>query len=200
MRQVKIIEQLSLDGVIQAPGAPDEDRDGGFRHGGWAMRFQDPVVMEAIEGVHGAAFDLLLGRRTYDIWSGYWPTAGSGPLADRFNGATKYVATHRPESLGWGPAVALGPDLAAGVREIKAAAGPDLVVWGSSSVVASLLEQGLADELVLIVYPVLMGTGKRLVASDAAPCELELVESRAGKRGVVVNRFRPAAVPAPARP
>jgi dihydrofolate reductase len=126
MRKIRIIEHISLDGVIQAPGGPNED--GHYPHGGWAVPHSDPAVREAIDAGHGNAFDLLLGRRTYDIWSDYWPKAENGPMADSLNAATKYVATHRPDSLGWGPVEDLGPDIAEGVRHIKAKDGPDLIV------------------------------------------------------------------------
>ena len=131
MRKIRIIEFISLDGVIQAPGGPGEDGD--YPYGGWAAPHGDPALGEAIDAAHGEAFDLLLGRRTYDIWSGYWPKAGKSPMADSLNAATKYVATHRPDSLGWGPAEGLGADIVEGIRRIKVNKGPDLIVWGSST-------------------------------------------------------------------
>ena len=108
MRKLTILEYISLDGIVQAPGGPDEDRDGGFAHGGWSAPFDDPVLDEAVSTAHSAPFDLLLGRRTYDIWSGHWPHAPASPIADAFNTATKFVVTHRPKSLAWGPAEGLG--------------------------------------------------------------------------------------------
>lgn len=191
MRKLTILEHVSLDGIIQAPGGPDEDRDGGFAYGGWAAPHDDPAGGEAIEAAHGARFDLLIGRRTYDIWAGYWPQA-EGPMADQINGATKYVATHRPESLAWDPAEAIGGDFAADVRRIKASAGPDLIVWGSSSLTSPLISEGLADELILMIFPVLIGTGKRLFGGGAAPSELKLIRSRTGESGVMVNTYVPA--------
>ncbi|MFN3911425.1 dihydrofolate reductase family protein [Hyphomonas sp.] len=192
MRRIKILEYISLDGIIQAPGGPGEDTDGGFAHGGWSAPFDDPAMDDAIGAAHGTGFDLLLGRRTYDIWAGYWPNAGDSPMADSLNNATKFVATHRRESLSWGPAEALGADIVAGIRRIKAQAGPDLVVWGSSSVTPVLLEHGLADEVLLIVVPVLLGTGKRFFADGTPPCTLKLVRTRTGASGVLVNTYEPA--------
>src|SRR5438034_10384267 len=107
MRKIRIIEQVALDGVIQAPGGPDEDRDGDYAHGGWAMRYCDTAILEAIAAAQGNSFDLLLGRRTYDIFASYWPKAESSPIADGLKAATKFVATHRPDSLGWVPVVDL---------------------------------------------------------------------------------------------
>ncbi len=190
MRKVRIIEHISLDGVIQAPGAPNEDGD--YPYGGWAVPHSDPAGGEAIVAAHSEAFDLLLGRRTYDIFSGHWPKAGKSPMADSLNAATKYVATHRPDSLGWGPAEGLGPDIVEGVRRIKAKDGPDLIVWGSSTLTPVLLEHGLADEIVLLVFPVLLGRGKRFFSDAAPPRELALVGTKAASSGVIISTYRPS--------
>jgi dihydrofolate reductase len=176
--------------VIQAPGGPDEDRDGNFEHGGWIVPHSDPAVGEAIVAAHGKAFDLLLGRRTYDIWSDYWPKITNNPMADSLNGATKYVATHRPDSLGWGPVEDLGAHIAEGVRGVKSTEGPDLIVWGSSTLTPVLLEQGLADEVLLFVYPVLLGQGKRLFSDSASPRELALVSTKTAASGVLMTTYR----------
>ncbi len=188
MRKIRIIEQISLDGVIQAPGGRDEDGD--YAYGGWAMLFFDTAILEAIIAAQGRSFDLLLGRRTYDIWASYWPKTENGPIADGLNAATKYVATHRPDSLGWGPVEDLGADIMEGVRGVKSKDGPDLIVWGSSTLTSVLLEQGLVDEVVLIVYPVLLGLGKRFFSDSAAPRELALVSTKATSTGVLVNTYR----------
>jgi dihydrofolate reductase len=175
--------------VIQAPGGPGEDGD--YPYGGWTVPHADPAVGEVIVAAHREAFDLLLGRRTYDIWSGYWPKTGKSPMADSLNAATKYVATHRPESLKWGPVEGLGQDIVEGVRRIKAKDGPDLIVWGSSTLTLVLLEHGLADEVLLLVYPVLLGTGKRFFSDGAPPRELALVGTKAASSGVVISTYRP---------
>lgn len=187
MRTIRIIEHMSLDGVIQAPGGRNEDGD--YPYGGWIAPYADPVVGEAIMAAHSARFDLLLGRRTYDIWSDYWPHAAASSMADSLNAATKHVVTHRPESLTWGPVVALGPDVAESVRRLKAADGPDLIVWGSSTLTPVLIGHGLADEVVLLVYPVLLGTGKRFFSDVVPPRELTLLGSAAGTTGVVVCTY-----------
>ena len=190
MRKIKIIEHISLDGVIQAPGGPEEDPSG-FAYGGWAGPHADPEAGGDIVAAHGDAFDLLLGRRTYDIWSGHWPKAPKSPMADSINAATKYVATHRPKSLEWGPAEDLGADIVEGIRRVKEKSGPQLIVWGSSTLTPVLLEHGLADELMLLVFPVLLGTGKRIFSKVTPPRELALVSTKAVGSGVIISTYKP---------
>ena len=153
----------------------------------WPTRSAMPTPAAAAQG---RSFDLLLGRRTYDIWAGYWPKAENSPIADGLNAATKYVATHRPDSLGWGPVEDLGADIIEGVRGIKSKDGPDLIVWGSSTLTSVLLEQGLVDEVLLLVYPVLLGRGKRFFSDSADPRELALVSTKAASSGVLMNTYR----------
>ena len=183
-RKLRIFEHISLDGVIAPAG------DGDFAQGGWQVPYRSPGGAEALAEVQGSRIDLLLGRRTYDLWAGYWPKVKGGPFADGLNAATKYVATHRPDSLGWGPAKALGADIVEGVRSIKSQGGPDLIVWGSSTLTSVLLEQGLVDEVVLIVYPVLLGRGKRCFSDSADPRELALVSTKTTPTGVLLNIYR----------
>jgi dihydrofolate reductase len=189
MRKLKIIEHISLDGVIQAPGGPNEDGD--YPYGGWSVPFRDPAVGEAVVAAHSKPFDLLLGRHTYDIWSGHWPKA-TNPFADSINAATKYVATHRPNTLAWGPFESLGPDIIEGVRRVKATNGPDLILWGSSTLTPMLLEHGLADEVLLLVFPVLLGKGKRFFSDGAAPRTLALASSKTAPSGVIISTYTPA--------
>ena len=190
MRKLTIMEHISLDGVVQSPGGRTEDDQNGFTHGGWSMRYSDQVIGKAIVAAHDRNFDLLLGRRTYDIWAGYWPNIHEGMIANSFNAATKYVATHRPESLGWGPVQDLGADIAEGIRNLKATGGPDLLLWGSSTLTPVLLENGLADEIILIVYPVFLGRGKRFFSDNAYPQELKLIDNNVGESGVFYNTYR----------
>ena len=184
MRKIRIMEHVSLDGVISPPGDSD------FARGGWSAPYRAPTGAVALAEAQGATFDLLLGRRTYDLWADFWPKVKGGPFADGLNAATKYVATHRPESLGWGPVRDLGTDVMAGVRRVKSTDGPDLVVWGSSTLTSVLLEQGLVDEVVLVVYPVLLGQGKRFFSVSADPRELALVSTKATSTGVLINTYR----------
>lgn len=189
MRRIKIIEHISLDGVIQAPGGPNEDPP--YAHGGWSVPYGSPEGGATIFEAHGEAFDLLLGRHTYDIFSGFWPKAPKSPIAERLNAATKYVATHRPNDLEWGPAEALGPDIVEGVRRVKEKTGPQLIVWGSSTLTPVLLQHGLADEVFLLIFPVLLGSGKRIFAEGTPPRELALVSSKSLPSGVIVSTYRP---------
>lgn len=184
MRPLKVIEHVSLDGVIQH--SADE---GDFPYSGWIGPYRTPAGLDAVLAAQGERFDLLLGRRTYDLWSVAWGKAPSSPMADGINAATKYVATHRPESLAWGPAEGLGPDIVAGIHRLKAQDGPTLILWGSSTLTSTVLEHGLADEVLLLVYPVLLGTGKRLFADGTPARALELVGTHAMPSGVILSTY-----------
>jgi dihydrofolate reductase len=182
MRKIRIFEHISLDGVIE--------HDGDYAYGAWTAPYRSAAGLAAVIEAHGTGFDLLLGRRTYDIWADYWPKAGKSPMADALNAATKYVATHRPDSLGWRPVKDLGSDIIEGVRGIKSKDGPDLIVWGSSTLTSVLLRQGLVDEVVLLVYPVLLGRGKRILSDRVDARELALVSTKATSTGVLMNTYR----------
>jgi dihydrofolate reductase len=185
MPKLKLYEHISLDGVVQH--SVDENN---FAYGDWTAPYRSPAGMEALLAAHGEKFDLLLGRRTYDAWSNFWPKAPSSPMADRLNAATKYVVTNRPDSLAWGPFEAIGPNLIEDVRRIKAQDGPDLVLWGSSKLTSSLIEAGLAEELFLIVYPVLLGTGKRIFSEGTPPHTFELLSTKTTPTGVLLNQYK----------
>ncbi|MEO8620229.1 MAG: dihydrofolate reductase family protein [bacterium] len=187
MRKLKIIEHISLDGVIQH--SADDDN---FPYSDWTAPYRTPAGREAMLAAYGERFDLLLGRRTYDMWSGFWPKAPSSPLGDGLNAATKFVATHRPESLDWGPFAAVGPDLVEGIRRIKLQDGPNLVISGSSTLTTMLIAHGLADEVLLAVYPVLLGTGKRFFAEGTPAHALELAHTQAFPSGIVLNSYKVA--------
>ena len=187
MRKLTIIEHISLDGVIQHSSDDDD-----FPCSDWTAPYRTPAGRDAMLAAYGESFDLLLGRRTYDIWSGFWPKAPSSPMADRLNAATKYIATHRPESLEWGPFEGLGPDIVDGIRRIKSQDGPGLVLSGSSTLTSTVLERGLADEVVLIVSPVLLGTGKRFLAEGTPARAFELVSSQATPSGVILSHYKVA--------
>ena len=174
MRKLKLIEHISLDGVIQV----GHDKDDDFQYGDWTAPYRSPAGLAMVLSEWGERFDLLIGRRTYDQWSSFWPKAPKSPMADRLNAATKYVVTHRPESLEWGPFQGIGPDLVEGVRAIKAKDGPDLILSGSSTLTSTLLEHELADEMLLLVNPVLWARGNACLRR-----ELHRAHSRSRARG-----------------
>ncbi len=185
MKKLRIFEHISLDGVIQH-SADDDD----FPYSDWTAPYRTPAGRDIVLALYGESFDLLLGRRTYDIWSVFWPKAPSSPMSDGLNAATKYVVTHRPESLEWGPFEGLGPDIVEDIRRIKAQNGPDLILSGSSTLTSTLLEHGLADEVVLLVYPVLLGKGKRFFAEGTPPRAFELASTKALSSGIVINAYK----------
>lgn len=184
MRKIRIFEHISLDGVIQHENSDD------FAHGGWTTPYRTPEGLEAVTAAYGTNFDLLLGRRTYDGWINYWPKAGNSPMANGLNAATKYVVTHRPDNLEWGPVGNLGADAIAGIQKLSSTDGPDLIVCGSSTLTSLLFEKGWVDEVVLIVYPILLGRGKRLFSDRVDPRALTLVSSAATPTGVLLNTYR----------
>lgn len=199
MRQVIVGTFLSLDGVMQAPGGPEEDPSGGFQFGGWIVPYQSEETGAAVGRLFDQPFDLLLGRRTYDIFAGHWPhfeasvgeNAPEGHLSivRTFNACTKFVATHHPDTLTWKNSKALGPDAAAAVRALKETDGPDLVVQGSAELVHLLLRERLVDHMQLLIYPVVFGMGKRLFDAGSAPHALKLVSSNVSPDGVIIVRY-----------
>lgn len=195
MRKLILTAFTSLDGVMQAPGGPDEDRAGGFRHGGWVVPTFDQAVGQAMAEAFAEPFDLLLGRRTYDIFAAHWPRPEAmqgedAEIARLFNAAAKHVATHRPESLDWHNSQWLGADAIAGVRTLKDGSGPALMVQGSSDLLRQLFAHDLVDELRLLVHPLVLGGGKRLFADGVPPAALRLLDSRASPSGVLIAHYR----------
>ena len=191
MRRVVCAAFVSVDGVIQAPGGPEEDPTGGFAYGGWSFPHWDEMMGAAMGESFARPFDLLLGRKTWEIFAAHWPYTEEPP-ADLFNNATKYVATSSAEPLAWANSIRLEGDVPAAVARLKQGDGPDLLTQGSSVLVQSLLAAGLVDELNLMVFPVLLGHGKKLFGEAAKPGELELVSSRTSTTGVIVASYRPA--------
>ena len=192
MRKLIVAAMISLDGVVQAPGGPEEDTSGGFAHGGWVVPYADGSD-EVMGGAFSQPFELVLGRRTYDIFAAYWPhvpeDARYRDIADLFNGAVKHVATHHPATLEWQNSLALGPDIAAALRELKRGDGPNLLTQGSSELVRQLLATDLVDELRLLVYPVLLGRGKRLFDDHTRASAFRLEASKTSSTGVLITRY-----------
>jgi dihydrofolate reductase len=188
MRQVIAATFLSLDGVMQAPGGPDEDPSGGFAHGGWIVNYWDDEAGRAIDAAMAQPFDLLLGRKTYDIFAAHWPYSTEQPVADKFNAATKYVATSSTQPLVWDKAVALH-DPAADVARLKKEEGPNLLIQGSGQLVQTLLAHDLIDSMTLLVFPLLLGPGKRFFGGGTAPAALKLTGSRVSTTGVTISTY-----------
>jgi dihydrofolate reductase len=192
MRTITAITQLSLDGVMQGPGGPEEDPSNGFTHGGWAMPFMDEAGSQAVGEIIAREFDLLLGRRTYEIFANYWPNHGDNPIGEAFNKATKYVVTRSLKSPGWEKSQRIDGDVVAEVRRLKASDGPELHIWGSGKLLQTLIAADLVDEYRIWILPVVLGEGKRLFENGVPPRSLTLVETRSTPSGVLVNTYHPA--------
>lgn len=193
MRKLRLFEHISMDGVVEISSGPAEDSD--FPYGDWTAPYRSPEGLQLVTAMYGRSFDLLLGRRTYDALGSFWPKAPRSSIADRLNAATKYVVTHRPETLEWGPFEAIlapgtGSELVDSIRALKAMRGPDLILTGSSTLTSLLLEHGLADEVILLVNPVLLGKGKRFFAEGTPHRALALERSHALPSGIVVNSYK----------
>jgi dihydrofolate reductase len=195
MRKVLVLEHISIDGVIQAPGGPQEDTSGGFSYGGWLSFFSDDVLGTLLRRQMGLPFDLLLGRTTFEIWEPYWPQhADAWPNA---NTATKYVVSNTRTSSQWQPSVFLNGDIAEKVAEIKQQPGPDLHVWGSGNLLQTLIRHDLVDAYWLMIYPITLGSGKKLFAGGTLPEAFRVTESTVTPSGViVVNYERAGLIPA----
>ena len=190
MRKIIVLEHLSVDGVIQSPGGPDEDTSGGFRYGGWIAPYDDEAIGAALKKKLEGPLDLLLGRKTFDIWEPYWPEHSEYWPAVMT--ATKYVASNTRTSSEWKPSVFLGGDIAEKVAEIKKQDGPDIHVWGSGELVQTLLKNNLVDTLFLMIYPVTLGEGKRLFAGGSIPAAFEVTESTVAPNGVIFVTYERA--------
>lgn len=191
MREIVAITQLSLDGIMQAPGGPEEDPENGFAQGGWAMPFFDDashrVIMETIAG----EFDMLLGRRTYEIFAGYWPKHGDNPIGKAFNKATKYVVSRTLDRFDWANSRRIGADSVNELRRVKGSDGPVIHVWGSSNLLQTLIAADLVDEYRFWVIPVVLGRGKRLFETGVPARGLSLVSTASTPKGVLFNTYRP---------
>jgi dihydrofolate reductase len=190
MRKLTVLEHISMDGVIQAPGGPEEDTSGGFAYGGWIAPYSDEVLGTALRRQMNMPFDLLLGRITFDIWEPFWPQH-----ADEWPGvntATKYVASNTRTSSKWQPSVFLNGDIPEKVAKLKQEQGPDLHVWGSGDLLQTLIKHDLVDAFWLMVYPVTLGAGKRLFADGTIPAAFKVTENVVGSNGVIVVNYERA--------
>ena len=190
MRKIIVLEHISMDGVIQAPGGPEEDPSGGFAYGGWIAPYSDEIGGTALRKQMNMPFDLLLGRKTFDIWEPFWPKH-----ADEWPGvntATKYIASNTRDSGQWQPSVFLNGDIAQQVAEIKHQPGPDLNVWGSGNLLQTLIKHDLVDVFWLMIYPITLGDGKRLFADGTIPAAFKVTESLVTPTGVIVVNYERA--------
>jgi dihydrofolate reductase len=188
MRKLVVLSFVSMDGVMQAPGGPEEDVSGGFKYGGWTVPYFDDFMGKVMEEQMGRPFDLLLGRRTYEIFASYWPYHKDEDMG--INQATKYVASRHPMQFSWERSVQLQGDAAKAVADLKAQDGPDIQVHGSGNLVQTLLKHDLVDELWLKIYPVTLGPGKRLFADGTVPVAFKLIDSKVSPKGVIIANYR----------
>ena len=187
MRKLIVLTFVTMDGVMQAPGGPEEDTDGGFKYGGWVVPHFDEFVGQAMGEQMGRPFDLLLGRKTYEIFASYWPHhVEEGP---GINNATKYVASHSPMEFTWERSVLLQGNVVEEIKKLKAQDGPELQVHGSSNLIQTLLQHNLVDELWLKIFPITLGTGKRLFAEGTTPAAFTLREAKMSPSGVIIASY-----------
>src|SRR5512135_3034124 len=187
MRKLIVLEQISIDGVIQAPGGPGEDPSGGFAYGGWIAPYSDDVLGRAVNKRMNMPFDLLLGRKTFEIWATYWPQhADTWPGV---NPATKYVASNTMTSSEWKPSVFLNGEIAEKVAKLKQQPGPDLHVWGSGNLIQTLFKHDLVDAFWLLIYPITLGGGKRLFAEGTIPAAFKVTDSRVSPSGIIIVNY-----------
>lgn len=193
MRKIVTAMFVSLDGVVQAPGGPEEDTSGGFKFGGWTFPYFDEAGGKVMEELFKEKFDLLLGRKTYDIFAGYWPKVTEAhpdhAIGKVFNEATKYVATHRPKTLKWERTEWLGKNPVAALKKLKKSDGPTLLTQGSADFIQTLLADDLIDRLTVLTFPVMLGKGKRLFGKGTRPGALKLVRSIVTPSGVMVGTY-----------
>ncbi|CAG7657649.1 dihydrofolate reductase family protein [Paenibacillus allorhizosphaerae] len=190
MRKIIVLEHVSLDGVIQAPGGPDEDISDGFAYGGWSASYSNEIVGTLLRRQMNMPFDLLLGRKTYEIWAPYWPQHAE--VWPRANKAIKYVASNTMTSGEWQPSVFLSGDIAEKITQIKQQQGPDLHVWGSGDLIQTLIKHDLVDVFWLMIYPITLGSGKRLFADGTIPAAFKVTESKVAPNGVIAVNYERA--------
>ena len=192
MRKLVVTAFLTVDGVMQAPGGPEEDDDGGFKHGGWSVNYWDDKMGEVMDGIMGKPFDLLLGRKTYEIFASFWPEAPEEAGGKPLNEATKYVASKTLSTVEWQNSILLEGDVAGAVATLKEGDGPEIQVHGSGNLIQTLLRHNLIDEFHLHTFPVVVGNGKRLFADGAVPAGLKLVDTTVTPAGVVSATYEAA--------
>jgi dihydrofolate reductase len=194
MRKTIVLSFITLDNVMQAPGGPEEDPTGGFEHGGWLFGYSDDFLLNVMIKQMSNPFDLLLGRKTYEIFAAYWPymNADQNPFAAKLNNAKKYVASKTMTKLDWNNSELINGDVPEGIKRIKEQDGPEIQVHGSSNLVQTLLKYDLVEELWLKIFPITLSTGKRLFAEGTVPAGFKLLESGISPSGVIVANYERA--------
>ncbi|MET8154808.1 dihydrofolate reductase family protein [Sphaerisporangium sp. NPDC005289] len=192
MRKLVVSTFVTLDGIMQAPGGPGEDDSNGFAHGGWTVNYWDEQLAAFMDETMSTPFDLVLGRKTYDLFASYWPNAPEEAGAKRLNDATKYVASRSRPTLEWNNSVLIKGDVAEGVAALKKEDGPELQVHGSGDLLRTLLRHDLVDRYRLLIFPVVLGSGKRLFSEGAVPSGLKLVDREVSTTGVLMNTYESA--------
>jgi dihydrofolate reductase len=192
MRKIVAAEFLTLDGVMQAPGGEKEDTEGGFEFGGWQMKYGDAAFGEIITELHASSDALLLGRKTYDIFSAFWPTATEDmEIAKQFNAWPKYVASKTLDTLTWENSHLLGSDIKAELLKLKETEGKNILVWGSGDFMQTLMKENLVDEYLLMIHPITLGKGKKLFREGGPKLNLKLIDSKSATTGVQILRYIP---------
>jgi dihydrofolate reductase len=191
MRKLIVSTFVTLDGVMQAPGGPGEDDSGGFAHGGWSVNYWDDLMGQTMDEATRGPFAMVLGRKTYDIMAAYWPDAPAEAGAKTFNEATKYVASRNHPTLEWSNSIPIEGEAADGIAALKKEDGPELQVHGSANLIQTLLRHNLVDQFRLWVFPVVIGSGKRLFAEGSNPSALKLLDSKVSTTGVVIGTYEP---------
>ena len=189
MRKLNVLTFVTLDGVMQAPGGPEEDTSGGFKYGGWTVGYWDDFMGKVMEVQMANPFDLLLGRKTYEIFAAYWPKAKNEPVADKLNEAKKYVVSTTLSKLDWNNSTLISGDAVDEIKKLKNQDGPEIQVHGSSNLVQTLLKNDLVDEIHLKIFPITIGTGKRLFGEGTIPASFKLLESSTSTTGVIIVTY-----------
>jgi len=189
VRKLVVLSFVTLDGVMQAPGGPQEDTSGGFKYGGWTVGYWDDFMGKVMDMQMAQPFDLLLGRKTYEIFAAYWPHAKNQPLADKLNKAKKYVASTTLSKLDWNNSTLITGDTVDEIKKLKKQDGPEIQVHGSSNLIQTLLKNDLVDEFRLKIFPVTIGTGKRLFGDGTIPASFKLIEGKISTTGVIVATY-----------
>ena len=192
MRKIIALTFITLDGIIQAPGGPEEDTSGGFRYGGWIVPYSDEFLGKVMEEQMNKPFDLLLGRKTYEIFASYWPHHKDEGLGIGINKATKYVASHGTIQFTWDKSILLQGDIVDSIKKLKAQDRPELQVYGSGNLMQTLLKHDLVDELWLKIFPLTLGSGKRLFAEGTVPAAFKLIDGKVLSSGVIIANYKRA--------